>query len=236
MSSTTRLLVLGAVRLFQPVHGYEVRRELMSWRAHEWASIAPGSIYNALKSMTKEGLLEVVGTDQVGARPERTSYRLTNNGDAALRDLLFDTWWQVATPTDPLMSAISFLSLVPRDQAIAALEHRMTTVKGVAAQLAYLADHIDTTHNPEHVREMLQLSRARINAEVSWAQAFVARLRDGAYVTADDPPWQPAMHQIGEPAGKRSRGRSRANGEPKAAARTTSRRGSRGKSAQARRK
>jgi hypothetical protein len=33
MSSTTRLLVLGVVKLFQPVHGYEVRRELISWRA-----------------------------------------------------------------------------------------------------------------------------------------------------------------------------------------------------------
>ena len=50
MSSTTRLLVLGVVKLFQPVHGYEVRRELLSWRAQEWASVQPGSIYNALKS------------------------------------------------------------------------------------------------------------------------------------------------------------------------------------------
>jgi hypothetical protein len=28
MSSTTRLLVLDVVRIFQPVHGFEVRREL----------------------------------------------------------------------------------------------------------------------------------------------------------------------------------------------------------------
>ena len=27
--SSTRLLVLGAVRIFQPVHGYDVRRELL---------------------------------------------------------------------------------------------------------------------------------------------------------------------------------------------------------------
>ena len=65
MSSTTRLLVLGVVRLFQPVHGYEVRRELLSWRAQEWASVKPGSIYNALKTLTREGYLEVVGTDVV---------------------------------------------------------------------------------------------------------------------------------------------------------------------------
>ena len=37
--SATRLLVLGVVRIFQPVHGYFVRRELLSWRAESWAAI-----------------------------------------------------------------------------------------------------------------------------------------------------------------------------------------------------
>lgn len=35
------------VRIFQPVHGYDVRRELVAWHAEEWANVAPGSIYNA---------------------------------------------------------------------------------------------------------------------------------------------------------------------------------------------
>ena len=45
--SSTRLLVLGVVRIFQPVHGYLVRRELLTWYVEEWASVNPGSIYNA---------------------------------------------------------------------------------------------------------------------------------------------------------------------------------------------
>ena len=48
--SVTRLLVLGAVRIFQPAHGYLVRRELLSWRVEEWANVQPGSIYHALRS------------------------------------------------------------------------------------------------------------------------------------------------------------------------------------------
>jgi hypothetical protein len=49
--STTRLLVLGVTRIFQPVHGHLVRRELLSWQADDWADIAPGSVYNALRSL-----------------------------------------------------------------------------------------------------------------------------------------------------------------------------------------
>src|SRR5690242_21912228 len=102
MSSTTRLLVLGVVRIFQPVHGYEVRRELITWRAQEWASVQPGSIYNALKTLTRDGVLEVVGTDQGGGRPERTSYRLTSAGEEEVKILLPQQRWTVRQPIDAL--------------------------------------------------------------------------------------------------------------------------------------
>src|SRR5688500_11438635 len=63
--TTTRLMILGVVRWLQPVHGYDVRRELLSWQVEDWASIAPGSIYHALRKLTDEGLLEEVATEQV---------------------------------------------------------------------------------------------------------------------------------------------------------------------------
>ena len=56
--STTRLLVLGAVRIFQPAHGYLVRRELVTWHVDDWANLNPGSIYNALRTLARDGLLE----------------------------------------------------------------------------------------------------------------------------------------------------------------------------------
>src|SRR5690625_7702975 len=54
----TRLLVMGAVRTFEPVNGYQIRRELISWNVQEWAHIQPGSIYSALSTLTNKGHLE----------------------------------------------------------------------------------------------------------------------------------------------------------------------------------
>ena len=48
--SATRLLVLGAIRTMQPVHGYIVRRELVSWRLEETTNVKPGSIYGRFSS------------------------------------------------------------------------------------------------------------------------------------------------------------------------------------------
>ncbi len=91
------MMILGLVKLMQPVHGYDVRRELLSWNADEWANVAPGSIYHALRKLTEEGLLEEVATEQVGARPARTTYRTTAKGDSEFEDLLRDYWWQLSS-------------------------------------------------------------------------------------------------------------------------------------------
>jgi DNA-binding PadR family transcriptional regulator len=206
VSSTTRLLVLGVVRIFQPVHGYDVRRELMTWRAHEWASIKPGSIYNALKTLTRDGLLEVVAVDRVGGRPERTTYRLTGAGEDEFRVLLRDAWWTVVPPIDPMMAAVSFLGFISRDEAIAALEHRITQIHGLSKHVEFVIGALDGREEPDHVREMLRLSNARVTAEVEWSQAFIKRLRAKEYATADDPPWLPASVRDAKPAKAPTRG------------------------------
>jgi DNA-binding PadR family transcriptional regulator len=223
VSSTTRLLVLGVIRIFQPVHGYEVRRELMSWRVEEWASIAPGSIYNALKTLDREGMIEVTGTEQVGSRPERTSYRLTSRGQQELSDLLRETLWNLAMPQDPLIAAISLMAFVRRDELIAALEARAQLIKGGIAHGEYAIAAIDDIETPGHVREMLRLINARVGAELEWSAAFIKRLRAGEYRTADEPPWQPPSRRPGPAslppsprtaAAKRARTRPKSTGKP----------------------
>src|SRR5262249_53456335 len=112
--SSTRLLILGVVRALQPVHGYDVRRELVSWHAERWANVAYGSIYHALTKMTAEGLLEEVATEQRGNRPARTSYRITAPGETEFHRLLHEAWWTFQPSIDPFFAAISFMPCLNR--------------------------------------------------------------------------------------------------------------------------
>jgi DNA-binding PadR family transcriptional regulator len=179
--SSTRLLVLGVVRIFQPVHGYDVRRELLSWRVDQWANVAPGSIYNALKSMTRDALLEIVGTDQVGGRPERTTYRLTNDGENEFQALLREALWRVRQPVDPLMPALCFMPVLNRDELIAALKNRIPQVRGQLEHVDFAIAQLPNPGTPEHVKELYRLSAARVAAEVPWAEALIQRLERGEY-------------------------------------------------------
>lgn len=209
--SSIRLLALGVVRTFQPIHGYDVRRELISWHAHEWGNVAPGSIYNALKSLTKEGHLEVTGTDKVGARPERTSYRLTQLGEQEFLRLLREAWGQVRIPSDPLMPALSFLPMLSRREVIGYLHLRAQQIEVMIAEIrraqALLVvpgagDPCPRRHfagqrtydgragfnnlKPEHVHETFELLIARIGSEAVWSQSLITRLEAGSYAMSDD--------------------------------------------------
>jgi DNA-binding PadR family transcriptional regulator len=179
--SSTRLLVLGVVRIFQPVHGYDVRRELLSWRVDQWANVAPGSIYNALKSMTRDALLEVVGTDQVGGRPERTTYRLTNEGENEFQALLRESLWRVRPLVDPLMPALCFMPVLKREELIAALKNRIPQVRGQLEHTDFALAELPKPPTPEHVKELYRLSAARLAAEIPWAEALIQRLEQGEY-------------------------------------------------------
>ena len=179
--SSTRLLVLGVIRLFQPVHGYDVRRELLSWRVDQWANVAPGSIYNALKSMQRDGLLSVVGTDQVGGRPERTTYALTAEGEQEFHHLLRETLWDVQQPVDPLMPALAFMMTVNHEELEAVLEHRINQVRGMIKASEFAAAQIPNQTVPSHVRELYRLSAARLQAEIPWAEALIKALKAGEY-------------------------------------------------------
>ncbi len=191
--------------MFQPVHGYDVRRELVSWHAHEWGSVAPGSIYNALKTLAKEGLIATAGTDQVGGRPERTLYKITADGQRELSALLRETLWKWQMPADPLVAAVALMGFMKRDELIAGLEARVATIQGEALNSQHALEEIDDVETPAHVREMLWLINARVRAELPWSEAFIARLKAGEYRTADDPPWEGKLSKPdAEKSGKRA--------------------------------
>jgi DNA-binding PadR family transcriptional regulator len=201
--SATRLLLLGTVRIFQPVHGYLVRRELLSWHAEAWAHLNPGSVYNGLRSLARDGFLAEVGTETEGGRPARTTYRLTADGDQEFMMLLRNALWNVSThePAD-LMAGWSFAWALKREEVIAALEHRLEQISASARSSEFAIESIHTTlQTPDTVAEHFRLTQARLDGEARWAREVIKRLRAGEYwfQGEPDPPWGVLAAGVGEP-------------------------------------
>jgi DNA-binding PadR family transcriptional regulator len=191
--SSTRLLVLGAVKIMQPVHGYDVRRELISWGVKDWMATQPGSIYSALKTLEKDSLISVAHRPPGHGRPEKTLYVLTVEGDKVFQSMLRGAWWRVENPVEPLLPAMSLMEFMPREELMAAVGSRIAQLDGQVAELRFMRATIPDGATgadggvPEHVREILDFTVGRLKAELAWSKGFLGRLRDGAYVFSDEP-------------------------------------------------
>ncbi|GLZ41738.1 PadR family transcriptional regulator [Actinokineospora sp. NBRC 105648] len=182
--SATRMLVLGVVHWAGKAHGYQIRAELLSWRADSWARIKPGSLYHALRKAVADGLL-VDEVEQGDGGPDRTSFTITEAGREELTRLVKEG---LAVPGDPFMlnAAISMLPALRRADAVAMLRQR---IDGLTAQRGELRQWQDGPPGlkPEHVCEQAHLWLGQLDADLAWATDLVRRLGEGAYALDGEP-------------------------------------------------
>ena len=190
----TRLLVLGAVRFMQPTYGYDVRRELINWGVEDWANIKPASIYSALRTLNKDGLIEITEAERNPGRPERTAYLMTAEGEKEFQSLLRNAWWTVQTPIEPLLPALTMFFTMTREELTAALHGRVAQLEAQIARSRFVQAGIENGATgadgsiPEHVRESFYLTMARTQAEIDWTHGFLGRLAAGEYCLLGEAP------------------------------------------------
>lgn len=179
------MLVLAVTRMLQPVHGYDVRRELLSWRAENWANVKPGSIYGALKTMQRDGLIAVDGVGQDGARPERTTYRVTPEGEKVFGEMVRESLWSAELLRHPYAAAVSMFPQAPREEVVAALRSRILKFEAEIVQMEreesrILAGSGDPTETePHHVADAVRLAADHMRADLNWSRKTLARIESG---------------------------------------------------------
>jgi DNA-binding PadR family transcriptional regulator len=187
--SATRLLVLGAVRIFQPAHGYSIRRELLSWDVESWAALNPGSIYHMLRTLARDGLLAEEGDAGRSAGPARVAYRLTMDGENAFAGLLARALWHVDERDPNLLAAgLCFLPTLTRAEAAEAFEAREAAlrlrIKTLEARRRQLLERRTV---PAHSAELFDVDVAHSRGELEWVAAARRRIDEGYYRFAGEP-------------------------------------------------
>ncbi|MGK3968468.1 PadR family transcriptional regulator [Sorangium sp. So ce118] len=182
--SVVRLLVLGVIRMRRQAHGYAVHRELLSWRVETWTSVKPGSIYHALKQLTKEGKLRAVGVEESAEGPGRTLYELTEDGAAEFRQLLDAAL--SSFELEALGAGVAFMQTLPRQHVIDLLREQHRRATETRDGLERLMPSFPRRDEPPHTQDLLALWSGGLAATASWTEALLRRLEAGEYVMADD--------------------------------------------------
>lgn len=185
--------------MFEPVNGYQIRRELASWGVDDWAHLNPGSVYSVLATLTRHGHVHRHDLSD-GARSVAV-YTLTPAGRQEF-DRLFTAAMTNVDPRAPLgfHTALSLAPLTTREQFVELLERRLHALDTTIADLETKRGSVDVSSVPPHVERFLRLALALAEAELTWVRAVLDEVRGGGLnfrdepstwvLATDDPGWQ----------------------------------------------
>ena len=137
-----QMFVLGSLTQGE-AHGYQLLARAKKWGVESWAGFSAGSIYNALSSLEKRGLIVRCGTEQHGGYVPATLYAITDTGRARVVEMIHEAVEQ-AVIHDPFDLATAFFGLLP-------IEERKELVERRVALIEDRVDHWDAHH--EHMKE-----------------------------------------------------------------------------------
>lgn len=138
----------------------------------------PRSLYHAVDKLEKAGSIEAVSTQRSAGRPERTVYALTDAGRAEVRRRVEALLATPSPDADVTYAALSFIAVLERDQAVAALRRRASALDAVAAALETALGAASEVHPLLLVESEFELTRVR--GEREWMIGLADRVAGGS--------------------------------------------------------
>ncbi|MEE3623141.1 PadR family transcriptional regulator [Nitrospirillum sp. BR 11752] len=171
------LLILGVLH-GGDLHPYEIKRRLTAAHVDHYIDVDVGTLYYAVRSLARDGLIEAKGVEAVARGGERTTYGLTTAGRARFHALMAERLADLTPRYHPLYPALMFLHHTDPATVAAALRQRLEAQRGYYAPLKALADYMAPIHSTG-MRAILENGLAHLETENTWLAKLVETLETG---------------------------------------------------------
>jgi len=163
----------------EPHHAYDMERMIRE-RHKDFATGKPRSLYHAVERLARGGLIEPIETTREGRRPERTVYRITDEGRDQFTAWVADLLEQPQAEHPLVTVAISFIAYLEPDAAAAALRGRIVHLESEMAGLDAALRTLQTEmHLPRLVLLEHECRRALRQAECDWVRSIIDQIQSG---------------------------------------------------------
>lgn len=161
------------------MHPYEMTQLMRERRVDLRVKLRPGSLYHTVERLEAQGIIEVVGTQRQGRRPERTVYALTESGRDAFVE---QARAMLAIPVQEYPQypvGLSAANELDQADAIEQLRMRVINLKArIAADQVFLEHVLE-----ERVPTMYWIDYAFVHhqrqSELNWTERLIADLESG---------------------------------------------------------
>jgi DNA-binding PadR family transcriptional regulator len=169
-----------------PMHPYRMLQLIKERGKDEVVNVRDrASIYQTIERLQREGLITVAETARDEKRPERTVYRLTEEGSVIAHDWLREMLAQPAREFPEFPAALSFVAMLTPEDALRQLEARIVRREAELARL-----EAGNTAVARYVPRLFLVEDeyrcALFRAELEWLRAIVEDLRTGRLTWSED--------------------------------------------------
>ena len=173
-------MILGLLAERGPMHGHQIRRTAELTNTEVWGGITGGALYAELRKLDGEGLIQTVREEQVGRRPARTVYQITEEGRLELilqRDAALDVVFGSADPLSVVLLFAAGTDPADLGERLAARRRR------VVAQLEATAEERERLTRQGVLAPLdvaaFRRGELRLEAELRWHDEVAGRLAAG---------------------------------------------------------
>jgi DNA-binding PadR family transcriptional regulator len=169
-------MILGLLSESGPMHGHQIRRTGELTNAEVWGGITGGAIYAELRRLDGEGLVHPVREEQVGRRPARTIYKITDEGRLELvvqREQALDAIFPSADPVSVVLLFAAGLDAAELHERLGARRQK------IEAQLTAMTEERNRLTKAGFLSPMaidcFRRGEVRLDAELRWHDEFEER-------------------------------------------------------------
>lgn len=173
------LAVLATV-IERPMHRYEMASLMRERGKDQDMQVKLGSLYTVVQNMERHGLLEQVGTDRHGARPERTIYRITAAGRAELSDWARELIAEVEPEHPHVAAGLSVVAVLPPAEVTELLRLRVGRLDQVASGLSVVLSGA-RREIPRLFLVEQEYALAMLCAERTWVAGLLQEMESGSF-------------------------------------------------------
>jgi DNA-binding PadR family transcriptional regulator len=173
-------MILGVLAERGPMHGHQIRRIAELTNAEAWGGITGGALYAELRRLDADGLVQAVREEQVGRRPARTVYQVTDEGRLELvvqRDAALDVIFGSADPVSVVLLFAAGADASDLGERLAARRRR------IAGQLEAMAAERERLTGqgvlPPLAIAAFRRGELRLEAELRWHEEFEREIAVG---------------------------------------------------------
>ena len=178
----SNLLALALLTLLteRPMYPYEMAAALRQRGKDQAIKINWGSLYTVVQNLEKYGFIEALEVAREGRQPERTTYQITDAGQAELKDWLRELLSVPEREYTRFEAALGDSAVLPPDEFIDLLQQRLDALEVANAEhQAGLDALVGTIPRLFLIESEYYLAQRR--AETEWVRGLLKEFTDGTF-------------------------------------------------------